>query len=52
MEDGGLQQEAPDLRGLTLKDFFGEVVDDVAVIARECPDESGNVFPALHRERR
>jgi hypothetical protein len=40
------------LLGLTLEDFFDQVVDDVAVIAREGADEPGNVVPPLHRERR
>src|SRR5438445_8706529 len=52
MEDRCLQQEAPYLRGLTLKDLLRQVVDDVTVIAREGPDEASNVVPALHRERR
>ena len=36
-QDGGLQQEAPDLVGLTLQDLLGQVVDDVAVVPRRKP---------------
>src|SRR5664279_4033640 len=50
-QDGGLQQEAPDMFGLTLQDLFDQVVDDVSVVPGEACDESGDVVSALHRER-
>ena len=51
-QDRGLQQEAPDLLGLTLQHLLGQVVDDVAVVPGEARDEAGDVVPALHRQRR
>ena len=51
VEDGGLQQETAEVLGLTLQDLFDQVVDDVAVVARESADEPGNVIAAPHRER-
>ena len=51
MKHGGLQQESVDVLGLTLQDLFDQVVDDVAVVARESADEPRNVIPPLHRER-
>ena len=51
VEDGGLEEEVADGFGLTLQDLFDEIVHDVPVVARERPDETGNVLVALHRER-
>ena len=52
VQDGGLQQEAPDTFGLPLQDLFDQVVDDVAVVPREAGDEAGDVVAPLHRQRR
>jgi len=38
IQDGGLQQEAPDVFGLTLEDLLDEVIDDVAVVTRKARD--------------
>ena len=51
-QDGGLQQEGLDTIGLTRQHLLGQVVDDVAVIAREAGDEAGHVVSPLHRQRR
>ncbi|HVL06028.1 MAG TPA: hypothetical protein VM388_08570 [Acidimicrobiales bacterium] len=51
-EDRGLQQEIPDLLGLSLQDLSDQVVDDVAVVAGEPGDELGRVVATLHRQRR
>ena len=51
VEDGGLQQERLDVVRLALQDLLDEVVDDVAVVAREAGDEGGDVVPSGHRER-
>ena len=47
VKDRGLQQEAPDVPGLTLQDLFDQVVDDVAIIARERADEAADVITSL-----
>src|SRR4028118_1563723 len=52
LENGGLEQEAPDVFGLTLQDLFDQVVHDVAVVSGESPDEPGNVLLSLHRKGR
>ena len=52
IQDRGLQQEVPDVVGLTLQDLLDQVVDDVPVVAGEARDEAGDVVAALHRERR
>ena len=52
VQDGGLQQEAPDLFGLTLQDLLDQVVDDVAIVPGEALDEAGDVVSTLHRKRR
>ena len=51
-EDRRLQQEAPDLLGLTVQDLLDQVVDDVAVVPREARDEAGDIVAPLHRQRR
>ena len=51
IQDRGLQQEAPDLLGLTVQDLVDQVVDDVAVVPGESRDEAGDVVAALDRER-
>ena len=52
IEHRGLEQECPDLFGLASEDLLDEIVDDVAVIARERPDEPGDIVPSPQRERR
>ena len=52
VQDRGVQQEAPDLLGLTLQDLLDEVVDDVAVVPSESCDEAGDVVAPLHRQGR
>ena len=52
VQDGGLQQEVPDLVGLALQHLLDQVVDDVAVVAGEAGDEAGDVVAPLHRQRR
>ena len=49
-QDRCLQQEAPDIIGLTVPDLLDEVIDDVAVIAGEVRDESLDVVSPLHRQ--
>src|SRR5215218_11392276 len=51
VENGGLEQEVPDTFGLTLQDLFDQIVQDVAIVSSESPDEPGNVLPPPHRER-
>ena len=51
VEDGGLEQEAADTFGLTLQDFFDQIVQHETVSAGEGPDEPGGVLSPLHRER-
>ena len=43
-------RNAADLVGLTLQDLLDEVVDDVAVVAREASDEASDVVAPLHRQ--
>lgn len=50
-EDGRVQQEVTDRRGLTPEDLLHEVVHDVAVVTGEAGDEPGGVISALHRQR-
>ena len=52
VQDRGLQQEAPDLFGLTLQDLLDQVVDDVPVVPGEARDEARDIVAPLHRERR
>ena len=52
VQDRRVQQEAPDLLGLTVQDLLDEIVDDVAVVPGESRDEAGDVVSALDRERR
>ena len=52
VQDGGLQQEVPDVIGLALQHLLDQVVDDVPVIPREAGDEAGDVVAPLHRQRR
>src|SRR5919112_1892277 len=51
VENGGLEQEIPDTFGLALQDLFDQIVQYVAVVSSESPDEPGNVLPPSHRER-
>ena len=51
-QDRGLQQEAPNMIGLTLQDLLDQVVDDVAVVPGEARDEAGDIVTPLDRERR
>ncbi len=51
VEDGGPEEEVPDGVGLALEDLVGEVVDDVAVVARERRDERGDILASPHRDR-
>ena len=52
VENGGLEQEAPDAFGLALQDLFDQIVHNVAVVPGESPDEPGNVLSTPHGERR
>jgi hypothetical protein len=52
LENGGLEQEAPDTFGLTLQDLFDQIVHDVPVVSSESPDEPSNVLSPPHRECR
>ena len=52
IENGRLQQEAPDLFGLMLEDLFDQVVHNVPVVSGKSPDEPGDVLAPLHRECR
>ena len=51
-QDGGLQQELPNVLGLAAQDLVDQVVDDVAIVSGEPGDERGRVIPPLDRERR
>jgi hypothetical protein len=51
-EDRGLEQETLDGRFLALEHLRAEVVDDLAVVARECLDERMAVAAAPQRQRR
>jgi len=46
-----VQQEPPNLRGLPGQHLTAEVVDDVAVVARERLDEAAGVGPVAQRQR-
>ena len=52
IQQAGAQQEGADLFGLPLQYLLDQVVDDVAVIAREAGDESADVRASLHGQRR
>ncbi len=52
LEDRGVEQEPAYVVGLAGEDLLDEVVDDVAVVAREAGDEAGDVVAALERQRR
>ncbi len=52
VQDGSPQQEATNLFGLTLKDLFGEVIDDVTVVSGKIGNEAGDVVSTLHRKCR
>ena len=51
VQDGGLEQEGLDASGLTVQDFFDQVVQYVAVAAREGLDEAGGILSLLHGHR-
>jgi hypothetical protein len=51
VKDRGLQQEPAQLTRLAVQDLLGEVVEYVAVAAREGPHEGVDVEVALERER-
>ena len=49
-QDRGAQQEAAQLRRLPVEDLGHQIVDDMAVIARERPDERGGITTIGKRE--
>ncbi len=51
VQDGSLEQEGLDAIGLTLKDFFDQVIQYVSVAAREGLDEASDILSSLHRDR-
>ncbi len=51
IENRGLNKEIPHTFGLPIEHLVDQVVDDVAVVARESGDEPGDVVAALHRQR-
>ena len=51
VEDGRLQQKCLDLLGLPDEDFFGQVVEHVALAAAKCPDKARDVLVPLQRQR-
>ena len=52
IEDGGAEQESTDGVGLREEHFLDEVVGDVAIVAREGPNELLHVAMMLERQRR
>ena len=50
VEDAGVQEELSNVVGEALQDLLDQVVDDVAVVAREPGDEVRVVVSSLHRE--
>ena len=50
-QDRRSEEELSDGIGLALQDLLDQVVDDVAIVAREACDELGRVSATLHRER-
>ena len=51
LQDGRLEQKGLQVVGLTRKDLLDQVVDDVAMAAREGLDEARDIRAALQRER-
>src|SRR3712207_1520063 len=52
LKDGRLQQEGPSTLWLLVKNFFDQVIYEVAIIAGKGCNKVGNILPPLHGECR
>ncbi len=50
VKNRSVEEKGLDVFGLTRKDFFRQIIENVAIATAECFDEGGNIVVSLHRE--